>query len=129
MRHDRAAAGLVKSRCAAAAAAALLIAAAPALGGGTALASQTARPPGVRAGVVAGIISTVAGGVGGPAKATRVSVGGGLCGVSVGNGFLYAASGLTVRKVSPQTDQLDDDKRAPAPPGRWVMAARPAVRR
>ena len=85
--------------------AALQIAAAPALGGGTALASQTARPPGVRAGVVAGIISTVAGGVGGPAKATRVSVGG-LCGVSVGNEFLYAASGLTVRKVSPQTDQL-----------------------
>jgi len=88
-----------------AAAAALLIAVVPALGGGTALASQTARPPGVRAGVVAGIISTVAGGVGGPAKATRVSVGG-LCGVSVGNGFLYAASGFTVRKVSPQTDQL-----------------------
>jgi hypothetical protein len=105
VRDDRASAGLVKSRCAAAAAAALLIAAAPALGGGTALASQTARPPGVRAGVVAGIISTVAGGVGGPAKATRVAVGD-LCGVSVGDGFLYAASGSTVRKVSPQTDQL-----------------------
>jgi trimeric autotransporter adhesin len=105
VRDDRASAGLVKSRCAAAAAAALLIAAAPALGGGTALASQTARPPGVRAGVVAGIISTIAGGVGGPAKATRVAVGD-LCGVSVGDGFLYAASGSTVRKVSPQTDQL-----------------------
>jgi hypothetical protein len=106
VRDGRAGAGLVTFRYAAAGAAALLIAVVPALGGGTALASQAARPPGVRAGVVAGIISTVAGGVGGPAKATKVSVSGNLCGVSAGDGVVYAAAGPMVRKVSPQTDQL-----------------------
>jgi trimeric autotransporter adhesin len=54
---------------------------------------------------VAGNISTVAGGVGGPAKATRVALFP-PCGVTSGNGNLYVADGGTVRTVNPRTDRL-----------------------
>ncbi|HEY2443872.1 MAG TPA: hypothetical protein VGI31_12095 [Streptosporangiaceae bacterium] len=53
----------------------------------------------------AGIISTVAGGVGGPGLATRVSIttpGD----ITFSNGSLYVAAGGSVREVSPQTGQL-----------------------
>jgi hypothetical protein len=52
----------------------------------------------------AGTISTVAGGVGGPARATRVAIGAG--GMAFAGGQLYFADGSTVRKVSPLTDRL-----------------------
>jgi hypothetical protein len=55
--------------------------------------------------VAAGVISTVAGGVGGPAKATDV----GLfapCGVSYSAGSVYAADGSALRKINPRTDWL-----------------------
>jgi trimeric autotransporter adhesin len=52
----------------------------------------------------AGVISTVAGGVGGPAKATQVAST--PCGVTYLQGYLYVAAGKTVRKVSTGTDGL-----------------------
>ena len=52
----------------------------------------------------AGVISTMAGGVGGPTQATRVGMR--ACGVSLGNGSLYVADEWSVRKVSPATDAL-----------------------
>ena len=58
----------------------------------------------------AGVISTVAGGVGGPARATQVSLptGNGLsaCGVAFGAGRLYIANAQSVRAVNPVTDWL-----------------------
>jgi hypothetical protein len=53
----------------------------------------------------AGVISTVAGGVGGPGRATRVDVSY-PCGVSFGAGAVYIAGGQTVRRVNPATDWL-----------------------
>src|SRR5262249_45933519 len=50
-------------------------------------------------GPAAGTISTIAGGVGGPARATTVSITG--CGVSFHGGSLYIADGPVVRKVDP----------------------------
>ena len=47
----------------------------------------------------AGTISTIAGGVGGPARATTVSITG--CGVSFHGGSMYIADGPVVRKVDP----------------------------
>jgi hypothetical protein len=67
-------------------------------GAGGADASAGAQP------AVAGTISTVAGGVGGPAKATNVPVND-PCGVSVASGLLYIADGPTVRQVD-STDRL-----------------------
>src|SRR5438552_1756134 len=59
------------------------------------------------AGVVstAGVISTVAGGVGGPARATGVAL---LspCGVSVAAGYLYIGDDRSVRQVAAGTDRL-----------------------
>jgi len=52
----------------------------------------------------AGIISTVAGGAGGPAKATQVSLS--PYGVFSGTGGLYLADYGSVALVNPQTDQL-----------------------
>jgi NHL repeat-containing protein len=52
----------------------------------------------------AGVITTMAGGAGGPGRATSVGVR--ACGVSLGNGSLYVASSWSVRKVSPATDAL-----------------------
>jgi len=79
--------------------------------GDLALAQAVHDGTGVANGSVAaaGTISTVAGGVGGPAEATKVALASsfaGLCGVSYGDGDLYIADGSMVRKVSPQTDGL-----------------------
>ena len=90
--------------------AALVVAAALVAGGGPAAAA--ARPGGAgapRGGPSAGVISTVAGGVGGPARATTVALN--ACGVSFGAGHLYIADdgpvqGGSVRAVSPGTDRL-----------------------
>ena len=60
----------------------------------------------------AGVISTVAGGVGGPARATKVAIGAGAgstsqtCGVAVSGGRLYVANGSTLRAVNARTDGL-----------------------
>src|SRR5580692_10634244 len=53
----------------------------------------------------AGVISTIAGGAGGPGRATSVDVSF-PCGVSFGAGALYIAGGQTVRRVNPGTDWL-----------------------
>ncbi|HEY1916306.1 MAG TPA: hypothetical protein VGH27_12100 [Streptosporangiaceae bacterium] len=77
-------------------------------------AAAAARPDG---GTAAGTISTVAGGPGGPAWATRVnlaSTGPGdvpgavehPCGLSYGNGLVYLGDGTTARAVNPATDRL-----------------------
>jgi hypothetical protein len=54
--------------------------------------------------VQGGIISTVAGGVGGPGPATSISIG--PCGVHWADGWLYIGDGSTVRRVSAATDAL-----------------------
>jgi hypothetical protein len=64
-------------------------------GGGASTAAAAAVP---------GTISTVAGGVGGPARATNVPTTD-PCGVSVANGLLYIADNTTVRQVD-STDRL-----------------------
>jgi uncharacterized protein YheU (UPF0270 family) len=77
-------------------------------------AGALAVAPGAAAAPVAvattpGSISTIAGGVGGPATATAVPLGtfgDSPCGVSYGNGSLNVATGHTIRKVDPQTDWL-----------------------
>ena len=61
------------------------------------LARQAAPPP-------AGVISTVAGNVGGPAKATNVAVP--ACGVAYAGSVVRIADGPTVRAVSAKTDFL-----------------------
>ena len=84
---------------------ALVSAAALAWGGSWAQAGDT----GVRPAAVAGDITTVAGGVGGPGAGTEVSLGLGqnaLCGISYGAGALYVADSEVVREVSPQTGGL-----------------------
>ena len=86
-------------RLAAVVAAAALV---PAVAGAGARAQ--AAPGGGRA-VAAGVISTVAGGVGGPAKATRVALRS-ACGVAFGAGSLYIGDGTAVRQVSPGSDEL-----------------------
>jgi hypothetical protein len=53
----------------------------------------------------AGVISTVAGGVGGPAGATTVILGG-ACDVSYAAGSVYVGAGSTVRAVHPGTGGL-----------------------
>jgi secreted PhoX family phosphatase len=58
---------------------------------------------------VAGDISTVAGGAGGPGAGTAVSLGSGQnapCGISYGSGALYVAGSEVVREISPQTGAL-----------------------
>jgi hypothetical protein len=74
------------------------LAVAGAAGGGASAAAAVAAPP------APGTISTVAGGVGGPAKATNVPITD-PCGVSVANGLLYIADNTTVRQVD-STDRL-----------------------
>jgi NHL repeat len=70
--------------------------------------AQAAPHPARAAGrsqVAAGVISTVAGSVGGPAKATDV----GLyapCGVTFSAGSVYAADSPALRKINPRTDWL-----------------------
>jgi hypothetical protein len=94
-------AGIPSSGRALAMAAGLLCLAALA-GAGWAPALAAARPPHPAA---SGVISTVAGGVGGPAPATDVSLDT-LCGVSFGGGALYAVTDHAVRKISPSTGGL-----------------------
>jgi hypothetical protein len=74
-------------------------------GGGPAAAA--ARPGAARApqkGPAAGTISTVAGGVGGPARATRVALS--PCGVSSGGGSVYIGAGDSVRRVGAKAGWL-----------------------
>jgi len=75
------------------------MAAAVVVGAGLARAGQ--------AGAVAaptGTITTVAGGVGGPAKATTVAIS--PCGARFAGGSLYVGDGAAIRQISPATDQL-----------------------
>src|SRR5690348_8639269 len=73
----------------------------------------TAAASGQRAGAAdvawraapAGTISTVAGGVGGPARATTVALTG-LCGVAAGHGSTYIGDYYSLRRVDPGTDRL-----------------------
>jgi hypothetical protein len=52
----------------------------------------------------AGTISTVAGGLGGPAKGTKVALGY-LCGLGYGAGSVYVGSATVVRKLNPDSGQ------------------------
>jgi NHL repeat len=92
-------AGRLAVATAAVTAAAMVPAAAAATGGHPhgAPAAGRAVPPGV--------IMTIAGGVGGPAKATSVALRA-ACGVGFGAGNLFISDGGSVRKVSPVTDAL-----------------------
>ncbi len=63
---------------------------------------REARAPVVS--MTAGVISTVAGGVGGPALATTVAIS--PFDVSFGAGHLYIANSGSVRQVNPATDEL-----------------------
>jgi NHL repeat-containing protein len=56
------------------------------------------------AAVPAGTITTVAGGVGGPAKATKVAVS--PCGARFAGGSLYVGDIAAIRQISPASDQL-----------------------
>ena len=80
-----------------------------ALGAGGQAAAAAHRPsaaaPPANAVSTAGIISTVAGGPGGPGNAAAVSLNT-PCGVSFAPGHLYIASRQAVRQVSPRTDKL-----------------------
>jgi len=89
-------------------AAAALLPAVTALVPAIASATMGVRAPAVlRAGQAtpAGVITTVAGGVGGPARATGVGLAS-ACGVSFAGGYLYVADGSTVRRVSQHKDWL-----------------------
>jgi NHL repeat-containing protein len=74
------------------------LAVAGAAGGGASAGAAVAAPP------APGTISTVAGGVGGPARATNVPITD-PCGVSAANGLFYIADNTTVRQVD-STDRL-----------------------
>ena len=86
---------------------ALLAVAALGAGGQAAAAAHraSAAAPPANAVSTAGIISTVAGGPGGPGNAAAVSLNT-PCGVSFAPGHLYIASRQAVRQVSPRTDKL-----------------------
>ena len=86
---------------------ALLAVAALGAGGQAAAAAHraSAAAPPANAVSTAGIISTVAGGPGGPGNAAAVSLNT-PCGVSFAPGHLYIASQRAVRQVSPRTDKL-----------------------
>jgi hypothetical protein len=78
------------------------------IAGGPAAAVAGHRDAGraLRAGpAAAGVISDVAGGVGGPAKATKVILGG-ACGVSYAPGGVYVADDSMVRLIQPPTGGL-----------------------
>jgi hypothetical protein len=91
---------IVRSWCAAAAGLAITVA-------GLAVATSAARagtgvPP--LSPAPGGIISTVAGGVGGPGRATSIAIS--PCGVRWAGGWLYIGDSSTVRRVSTATDAL-----------------------
>jgi sugar lactone lactonase YvrE len=84
----------------------LVTGAAAALTSATVLASgagAATAPRGAGAAVTPGTINTVAGGVGGPGKATTVALD--PCGLDFSRGNLHVVGGATVRKIS-QSDQL-----------------------
>lgn len=91
-----------------------------ALGGTANAAARPGLPGAARA--PAGVITTVAGGVGGPAAATRVALN--LpCGVSYGAAHLYIADTFSVRRVDPATGWLTTPAGAtvgPAPAPTWA---------
>ena len=77
---------------------------------GTSSAAAAGHPDGAAAAgaghaTAAGLISTVAGGVGGPGKAHSVALGS-LCGATFGAGRLYLADAWSVREMNPQTTWL-----------------------
>ena len=74
-----------------------------AMSAGQALAAP--HPAAVRGQVAAGVITTVAGGVGGPARASGLALFG-PCGVTFSAGSVYVADGPALRKISPRTDWL-----------------------
>ena len=74
-------------------------------GGAQAAAQQAGAVDRSSGDAAVGVISTVAGGVGGPGRATRVDVSF-PCGVSFGAGALFIAGEQTVRRVNPATDFL-----------------------
>lgn len=81
-----------------------LVPAAVVAAGGTP-ADAAAQPAAMaRTAVAPGTISTIAGGVGGPGKATKVALR--PCGVVAGGGYLYVNAGNTVRQVNANTDWL-----------------------
>jgi hypothetical protein len=82
---------------------ALVPAAVVATGGTPAGASAQAAAV-ARTAAAPGTISTIAGGAGGPAKATRVALR--PCGVVAGGGYLYINAGNTVRQVNATTNWL-----------------------
>ncbi len=96
--------GLVTGRPGRLAAVAVAAALVPAVAVGGAGVRARAAFRGGRA-VAAGVISTIAGGVGGPAKARHVGLPS-ACGVAFGAGSLYIGDGAAVRRVSPGSDEL-----------------------
>src|SRR5207248_1503736 len=90
---------------------------------------QAYRTPATRPGrhsvAVSGVISTVAGGPGGPALATRVGLRGD-CGLAFAAGNLYIAESGSVRKVSQSTGFLTTPAGtgAPGPVGDGRLATR-----
>src|SRR5215831_21305533 len=77
------------------------------VGSGTVAAAQRGAVAGQAAGreAAAGTISTVAGGLGGPAKGTKVALGY-PCGVGYGAGSVYVGSATVVRKLNPVGGQV-----------------------
>jgi trimeric autotransporter adhesin len=104
--------------------AAMVPAAALAAGGGRAHRAPATRP-GRHSLAVSGVISTVAGGPGGPALATRVGLRGD-CGLAFAAGNLYIADGGSVRKVSRSAGFLTTPAGtgAPGPLGDGRLATR-----
>jgi hypothetical protein len=88
-------------------------------------AGAPARVPPRATGTAAGVIKTVAGGVGGPARATNVGLPS-ACGVSSAAGYIYVADGSAVRRVSVHKDWLETPAGdgATAPFGQDRMATR-----
>jgi secreted PhoX family phosphatase len=82
----------------------LAVAALAGVGPAAAAAQPGIAGPGVRGAGPVGVISTVAGGVGGPARATRMGVS--PCGVSFAGGNVYIGTGAAVEKVNPGSDRL-----------------------
>src|SRR5438552_6896372 len=78
---------------------------APAVAMSAGQAQAAPHPAAPRGQVAAGVISTVAGGVGGPAKATRLALLG-PCGVTSSAGSVYVGDGLALRKINPRRDWL-----------------------
>jgi hypothetical protein len=100
----------------------LALVSAGALAAGSGSAAAAGRGP-----TVAGVISTVAGGVGGPALATKVALA--ACGVAYGSGAVRIADNTSVRTVAAATDRLTTPAGTGAvgPLGDGGLAARASV--